>query len=107
MDELTQILSRHGLTLLFDAAHALFCSHRSRMIGGFGRAEVLSFHATKVVNSFEGGAIVTNDDELARRARLMRNFGFTDYDEVGRPRHQWEDERGRRGNGTHLARKRR
>ena len=82
VDELTQIASRHGLTLLFDAAHALFCSHRSRMIGGFGRAEVLSFHATKVVNSFEGGAIVTNDDDLARRARLMRNFGFTDYDEV-------------------------
>ena len=52
------------------------------MIGGFGRAEVLSFHATKFVNSFEGGAIVTDDDDLARRARLMRNFGFTGYDEV-------------------------
>ena len=82
MDELTEIARRRGLTLLFDAAHALGCSHRGRMIGGFGRAEVLSFHATKFVNSFEGGAIVTDDDALASRARLMRNFGFTDYDEV-------------------------
>ena len=50
------------------------------MIGGFGRAEVFSFHATKIVNSFEGGAVVTNDADLARRLRLMRNFGFTAYD---------------------------
>jgi dTDP-4-amino-4,6-dideoxygalactose transaminase len=83
VDELTEIARRRGLTLLFDAAHGLLCSHRGRMIGGFGQAEVLSFHATKVVNSFEGGAIVTDDDALAQRARLMRNFGFTGYDEVG------------------------
>ena len=82
VDELTDIARRRGLTLLFDAAHALLCSHRGRMIGGFGRAEVLSFHATKFVNSFEGGAIVTDDDTLAGRARLMRNFGFTGYDAV-------------------------
>jgi dTDP-4-amino-4,6-dideoxygalactose transaminase len=82
VDELDDIARRHGLTLLYDAAHALLCSHRGRMIGGFGRAEVFSFHATKFVNSFEGGAIATDDDDLAQRARLMRNFGFTDYDEV-------------------------
>ena len=66
VDELTEIARRRGLTLLFDAAHALLCSHRGRMIGGFGRAEVLSFHATKFVNSFEGGAIVTDDDSSGR-----------------------------------------
>jgi dTDP-4-amino-4,6-dideoxygalactose transaminase len=82
VDELAEIADRRGLTLFYDAAHALLCSHGGRMIGGFGRAEVLSFHATKFVNSFEGGAIATNDDELANRARLMRNFGFTGYDEV-------------------------
>ena len=82
VDELAEIADRHGLTLFYDAAHALFCSHGGRMIGGFGRAEVLSFHATKFVNSFEGGVIATNDDELATHARLMRNFGFTGYDEV-------------------------
>jgi dTDP-4-amino-4,6-dideoxygalactose transaminase len=52
------------------------------MIGGFGECEVFSFHATKFINSFEGGAVVTNDSELADRMRLMRNFGFSDYDKV-------------------------
>jgi dTDP-4-amino-4,6-dideoxygalactose transaminase len=74
---------RHGLAVLYDAAHAFACSHRGRMIGSFGTAEVLSFHATKVFNTVEGGALVTNDDALASRARLMRNFGFEGYDEVG------------------------
>ncbi|HEY1111038.1 MAG TPA: DegT/DnrJ/EryC1/StrS family aminotransferase [Opitutaceae bacterium] len=44
--------------------------------------EVFSFHATKFLNSFEGGAVVTDDDELAAKMRLMRNFGFADYDKV-------------------------
>jgi dTDP-4-amino-4,6-dideoxygalactose transaminase len=83
VDELTRIAGDHGLRLLFDAAHALGCSTGGRMIGAFGTAEVLSFHATKVVNSFEGGAIVTADEEFADVARLMRNHGFADYDEVG------------------------
>jgi dTDP-4-amino-4,6-dideoxygalactose transaminase len=82
VEALTEIADRHGLRLLFDAAHAFGCSHRGRMIGGFGTAEVLSFHATKVVNSFEGGAILTADDEFAEVVRLMRNHGFADYDEV-------------------------
>jgi dTDP-4-amino-4,6-dideoxygalactose transaminase len=82
VDALTEIAERHGLRLLFDAAHAFGCSHDGRMIGGFGTAEVLSFHATKVVNSFEGGAIVTADDRLAEVARLMRNHGFAGYDLV-------------------------
>lgn len=82
IDELTEIAERRGLGLLFDAAHAFGCSYRSRMIGGFGLAEVLSFHATKFVNAFEGGAIVTDDDDFAAKVRLMRNFGFADYDEV-------------------------
>jgi dTDP-4-amino-4,6-dideoxygalactose transaminase len=52
------------------------------MIGNFGKAEVLSFHATKFLNSFEGGAIATNDDELAEKIILMENFGFSGYDHV-------------------------
>lgn len=52
------------------------------MIGTFGNAEIFSFHATKYLNSFEGGAIVTNDDDLAVRVRLMRNYGFAGYDNV-------------------------
>ena len=82
VDALSSVADRHGLKLLFDAAHAFACSHDGRMIGGFGDAEVFSFHATKLLNAFEGGAVATNDDGLADTARLMRNFGFTDYDEV-------------------------
>jgi dTDP-4-amino-4,6-dideoxygalactose transaminase len=81
-EALAEIACRHDLKLLFDAAHAFGCSYRGQMIGTFGNAEVFSFHATKVFNTFEGGAIVTNEDELATKARLMRNFGFADYDNV-------------------------
>jgi dTDP-4-amino-4,6-dideoxygalactose transaminase len=74
-----------GVPLLLDAAHALGCSWQGRMIGQFGRCEVFSFHATKFVNSFEGGMITTNDDELADKLRLMRNFGFAGLDHVVGP----------------------
>jgi dTDP-4-amino-4,6-dideoxygalactose transaminase len=82
VEALEEIAARHKLALVFDAAHAFGCTHRGRPIGGFGNAEVFSFHATKVLNSFEGGAVATNDDDLADRLRVMRNFGFTGYDHV-------------------------
>ncbi|HEY9827930.1 MAG TPA: DegT/DnrJ/EryC1/StrS family aminotransferase [Stenomitos sp.] len=82
VDVLTEIAIQHNLKLLFDASHAFGCSSNGRMIGNFGQAEIFSFHATKFLNSFEGGAIVTNDDELARKIRLMKNFGFAGYDDV-------------------------
>ncbi|GAB1723118.1 MAG: aminotransferase class I/II-fold pyridoxal phosphate-dependent enzyme [Nitrospira sp. CR1.1] len=81
-EALTRIAQKRGLKLLFDAAHAFGCSHNGRMIGNFGNAEVFSFHATKCINTFEGGAIVTNDDELAEKIRLMTNFGFGGTDKV-------------------------
>jgi dTDP-4-amino-4,6-dideoxygalactose transaminase len=80
IDILSEIAERHSLKLLFDSAHAIGCSFKGRMIGGFGHTEVFSLHATKFLNSLEGGAVVTNDDTLAQKIRLMRNFGFTDYD---------------------------
>lgn len=82
VDALQEIATRRGLHLMFDAAHAFGCSHNGRMIGNFGAAEVFSFHATKFLNSGEGGAVTTNDDDLAARMRLMRNFGFADFDQV-------------------------
>ncbi len=82
VEQLSSIASKHQLGLLYDAAHAFACSHNGRMIGSFGNAEVFSFHATKFVNTFEGGAVVTNDPDLAARIQLMRNFGFAGYDDV-------------------------
>jgi dTDP-4-amino-4,6-dideoxygalactose transaminase len=81
-DALTKLAHAHGLRLLFDAAHAFGCTDGGRPIGNRGDAEILSFHSTKVINAFEGGAVLTNDGELAARMRSMRNFGFADYDDV-------------------------
>ncbi len=82
IEALTEIAQRRNLKLMFDAAHAFGCTHQGRMIGNFGKAEVFSFHATKFFNTLEGGAIATNNDELAKKIRLMKNFGFTNYDQV-------------------------
>ena len=82
VEAIAEIAARRKLKLLFDAAHAFSCSHQDTMIGNFGLAEIFSFHATKFFNTFEGGAVVTNDDALAKKIRLMKNFGFAGYDEV-------------------------
>lgn len=82
IDILKRIAKKHNLTLLFDASHAFECTYNGKMIGNFGLAEVFSFHATKFINAFEGGAVVTNNDEFAEKIRLMKNFGFADYDNV-------------------------
>ncbi len=79
---LERLASKYNLKLMYDAAHAFGCSYQGQMIGNFGAAEVFSFHATKFFNTFEGGAIVTNDPDLAARIQLMTNFGFSGYDEV-------------------------
>jgi dTDP-4-amino-4,6-dideoxygalactose transaminase len=80
--ELTELAARRNLKLMFDSAHAFGCTDGKRMIGSFGEAEVFSFHATKIMHTFEGGAIVTNNDKLAEKLRLMQNFGFRGYDRV-------------------------
>ena len=82
VEGLAEIANRRNIPLLFDAAHAFGSKRKGVPVGTNGDAEVFSFHATKFVNAFEGGAITTNDDELAKKLRLMRNFGFEDYDKV-------------------------
>lgn len=77
MPRLREICDKHGIALLADAAHAFDCDLGGVRAGGFGASEFLSFHATKYFSSIEGGAIVTNDSELAKRARSVRNFGFS------------------------------
>jgi len=79
---LEEIARRNNLRLIFDAAHAFACTYNGRMIGNFGDAEVFSFHATKFMNTFEGGLVTTNDDDLAGKIRLMKNFGFAGLDNV-------------------------
>jgi dTDP-4-amino-4,6-dideoxygalactose transaminase len=81
VERLEAIASRNGTALFFDSAHAFGCSHNGRMIGTFGRLEAFSFHATKFLHTFEGGAVVTDDEALAARLRAMRNFGFAGQEE--------------------------
>lgn len=82
VDELQELADEHGLKLMFDAAHAFGCTYQGSFIGNFGECEVLSFHATKYFNTFEGGAVVTNNNNLAEKMRLMQNFGFAGMDRV-------------------------
>lgn len=81
-DALQRIADNHNLKLFYDAAHAFGCSRNGIMAGNFGECEIFSFHATKYFNTFEGGAIATNNAELAKRIRLIINFGFADTDTV-------------------------
>lgn len=82
VEKLQKIADAHKLKLLFDAAHAFHCKHNGKMVGNFGDCEVFSFHATKFFNTFEGGAIATNNDQLAEKIRLLKNFGFAGRDRV-------------------------
>lgn len=81
-EAIEEICRRRDLRLIYDAAHAFGNTRGGRMVGGFGDVEVFSFHATKFFNTFEGGAVTTNNDELAAKIRLMKNFGFAGYDNV-------------------------
>ncbi|MEI8121292.1 MAG: DegT/DnrJ/EryC1/StrS family aminotransferase [bacterium] len=81
-DAIEQIAAKHNLKVMYDASHGFGCTRNRQMIGTAGSCEVFSFHATKFINCFEGGAVVTNDDTLAEKMRLMRNFGFKGFDNV-------------------------
>jgi dTDP-4-amino-4,6-dideoxygalactose transaminase len=82
IDVLKKIANKHNIKLMFDSAHAFGSQYKGQYLGNFGELEVFSFHATKFLNSFEGGVITTNNDELADKLRLMRNFGFKGFDNV-------------------------
>lgn len=75
MAEIEQIARRHNLRVIEDSCEALGARHRDRMAGAFGDAGVFGFYPNKQITTGEGGMITTNDDELARLCRSMRNQG--------------------------------
>lgn len=78
--ELREIAEDHNIPLIFDAAHAFGSEYFEKKLGNFGNAEVFSLSPTKLLTSVEGGIITTNNDELAKKLRVMRNYGmFPDY----------------------------
>ena len=77
MDRLLEIAHDHNLLVIEDAAEAHGATVRGRKVGSFGQMSCFSFYANKIITTGEGGMVVTNDDTLADRLRLMRNLGFT------------------------------
>lgn len=77
MDRLTEIAKRHNLLVIEDCAESHGATVRGRMSGSFGDMACFSFYANKVITTGEGGMVVTNDDALAERLRLLRNLAFT------------------------------
>ncbi|WP_415908151.1 DegT/DnrJ/EryC1/StrS family aminotransferase [Oleiharenicola sp. Vm1] len=76
VDELAAFARAHGLKLIYDAAHTFGCELHGKPLVGYGDLSCLSFHATKIFHTIEGGAVViNNDDVLAERVKLMRSFG--------------------------------
>ena len=81
VEGLERVAEEAGIRMFFDAAHAFGSQHQGRMVGTFGDAEVFSLSPTKVLVAGEGGLITTNDDLLAERCRMGRDYGHPgDYD---------------------------
>jgi len=81
VEGLVEVAARHGVPLFFDAAHAFGSRHGDAFVGAFGEAEVFSLSPTKVLVACEGGLVTTNDDALAERCRIGRDYGHAgDYD---------------------------
>jgi dTDP-4-amino-4,6-dideoxygalactose transaminase len=74
--ELQHIADTYGLKLIYDAAHCFGVKHLGTGICNFGDLSILSFHATKVFNTMEGGAIVCHDEATKKRIDYLKNFGF-------------------------------
>jgi dTDP-4-amino-4,6-dideoxygalactose transaminase len=76
MEGIQKIAETYNLKVLYDAAHAFGVKHKGKSVLNFGDMSVLSFHATKVFNTFEGGAIVCHDEKTKRHIDDLKNFGF-------------------------------
>lgn len=86
IDALESIAKKHGLVLIFDAAHAFGVEVDGKSILSRGDASTLSFHATKLFHTIEGGGIISDSEDLTHRFHKMRNFGhagFEDFEFVG------------------------
>jgi dTDP-4-amino-4,6-dideoxygalactose transaminase len=81
VEAIQKIADKHKLKVIYDAAHAFGVLHKGKSILNHGNVSTLSFHATKLFHTVEGGAIVTNDDDVAHRIAYMRNFGHKGHEE--------------------------
>jgi dTDP-4-amino-4,6-dideoxygalactose transaminase len=84
-DEIGALAEKYNLRVIYDSAHAFGVTVNGESILNFGDLSVLSFHATKTFNTFEGGAIVCHDEQTKKRIDLLKNFGFVDEVTVTEP----------------------
>ena len=82
VERIQQIAQQHKLKVVYDGAHAFAVRHAGQSVLNWGDVSTLSFHATKLFHTIEGGAIITNDEEIAKRAFLLCNFGIADVDKI-------------------------
>ena len=82
IDEIERIAHKYGLKVLYDAAHTFGETYKGQGIGNFGDASCFSFHATKVFNTIEGGAVCYRDPDMGRRLYELKNFGIHGPEEV-------------------------
>lgn len=75
IEEIERIAKKNNLKVIYDAAHAFGTIYKNRALAGYGDISTMSFHATKLFHTIEGGAIITNDDVLAEKINLFRSFG--------------------------------
>ncbi len=80
LDALQNIAQKHNLKLIYDAAHAFGVSIAGKSLLSFGDISTCSFHATKVFHTIEGGCIITDNDEYAKKISLYRSFGHVNDD---------------------------
>ena len=82
VEEIEKIANKYGLKVLYDAAHAFGVQYKGRGITSYGDMSILSFHATKVYNTIEGGAICYNDEEYKTKLYRLRDFGIASEEVV-------------------------
>ncbi len=82
VEALKEIADKHHLKLIYDGAHSFDVEFKNQSVFNYGDVSALSFHATKVFNTIEGGALVTNDRKLANKLRLMRDHGIKSEQET-------------------------
>ena len=77
VEAIKAIANKHNLKVIYDSAHAFGSQYKGQSVLNYGDISTLSFHATKLFHTIEGGAVITNDDELEKKIRLLINFGIT------------------------------
>jgi dTDP-4-amino-4,6-dideoxygalactose transaminase len=85
IDAIQRIADRHGLHVIYDAAHAFGVQRRDRSLASYGEISMLSFHATKLFTTIEGGALVCGSAALRNRIEFLKNFGIADEETVVGP----------------------